>query len=83
MINEVMELKYDEEWLAIIKATNPYFSTSHVQAILTTENEINKNKIKVDKKENTTNKESGILIPKNFRPTAPAYDDTLPFNTSK
>ncbi|CAJ0763715.1 23256_t:CDS:2 [Entrophospora sp. SA101] len=36
MINEVMELKYDEEWLAIIKATNPYFSTSHVQAILTT-----------------------------------------------
>ncbi|CAH1759167.1 12579_t:CDS:10 [Entrophospora sp. SA101] len=77
--NEVMELKYDEEWLAIIKATNPYFSTSHVQEILPTENEIN-SKIETELKwikENISNKESGLLIPKNFRPTAPAYDDTL------
>ncbi|CAJ0765729.1 18221_t:CDS:2, partial [Entrophospora sp. SA101] len=67
------------QWLAIIKATNPYFSTSHVQEILPTENEIN-SKIETELKwikENISNKESGLLIPKNFRPTAPAYDDTL------
>ncbi|CAG8499496.1 7428_t:CDS:10 [Scutellospora calospora] len=74
--NGPMEFSYDEEWLAITKATDQFFSVTYKQVPLPTEIQIRE---QIDASQewvrnNILQKGPGLLIPKNFRPTAPAHN---------
>ncbi|GBC00050.1 hypothetical protein RclHR1_03720011 [Rhizophagus clarus] len=79
--NGNLEFSYDEEWLAIIKATQEYFTLSPDAVSLPPENEIQK-QIDVELRwvqENISQIEAGLVIPRNFQPTAPAYGQQQTF----
>ncbi|KAJ3013066.1 lariat debranching enzyme [Thoreauomyces humboldtii] len=70
-----MALSYDEEWLAIVRATNDLLSLTKVQAKVPADDEI-KTRIDAERawiKEHVSSRENGLLIPQNFSMTAPAY----------
>ncbi|CAG8616447.1 2783_t:CDS:10 [Paraglomus brasilianum] len=71
-----MDFMYDEEWLAITKVLHPYLSLNSHQPPLPPEEEVRQ---AIDEKiewvrSTIGQSESGLLIPKNFRPTAPSHD---------
>ncbi|CAG8526780.1 941_t:CDS:10 [Paraglomus occultum] len=71
-----MDFMYDEEWLAITKVLHPYLSLNSHQPQLPPEEEVRQ---AIDEKlewvrSTIGQSESGLLIPKNFRPTAPSHD---------
>ncbi|CAG8583452.1 13904_t:CDS:2, partial [Cetraspora pellucida] len=87
--NGPLELSYDEEWLAITKATHQFFSVTRKQVPLPTESQMQS---QLDSSQewvhnNILQRDSGLFIPKNFLATAPAhnssneqdYDLNIPF----
>ncbi|PKY51763.1 RNA lariat debranching enzyme [Rhizophagus irregularis] len=79
--NGKFEFSYDEEWLAITKATQEYLTLSSNAKPLPPDNEIQK-KIEEELRwvqENISQIEAGLVIPNNFQPTAPAYGQQQTF----
>ncbi|KAF9896876.1 hypothetical protein BX616_006580, partial [Lobosporangium transversale] len=75
-LNEPIEFKYDEEWLAIVRTLDPFLSleTTQKQPL---QGERLMHALKVNREwvqENVT-KKRGLAIPLNFQPTAPAHDE--------
>ncbi|CAG8727210.1 1184_t:CDS:2, partial [Funneliformis caledonium] len=73
--NGLLEFSYDEEWLAITRATQEFLSLSSYVNPLPSDEEIRR---KIDTelqwvRENISQKKAGLVIPHNFQPTAPAY----------
>ncbi|KAI8820985.1 lariat debranching enzyme, C-terminal domain-containing protein [Fimicolochytrium jonesii] len=70
-----LELTYDEEWLAIMRATHDLFSLSRDQKKVPADDEI-ANRIATELawvQSNISSKPNGLLIPHNFVQTAPAH----------
>ncbi|CAG8631351.1 5740_t:CDS:2, partial [Dentiscutata heterogama] len=76
--NGPLEFSYDEEWLAITKATHQFFSVTYKQVPLPTESQM-QDPLDTSQewvRNNILQRDSGLLIPKNFLPTAPAHNSS-------
>ncbi|KAF9201740.1 lariat debranching enzyme [Haplosporangium sp. Z 27] len=74
-INEPIEFKYDEEWLAIVRTLDPFLSLEHKQRNPLVGKKL-EHALRVNRewvKNNITNTR-GLAIPLNFQPTTPAHD---------
>ncbi|RIA97105.1 lariat debranching enzyme, C-terminal domain-containing protein [Glomus cerebriforme] len=83
--NGQLEFSYDEEWLAITKATHEFLNLSFNAVSLPRESVIQS---KIDPelrwiRENISQKAVGLVIPHNFQPTAPAYGEQQTFILQK
>ncbi|CAG8438128.1 11243_t:CDS:10 [Acaulospora colombiana] len=75
--NGPLEFSYDEEWLAITKATHEFLSLEYLQIPLPSDEDIAR-RVETDLqwvRENITKKDPGLLIPNNFQQTAPNQDE--------
>ncbi|CAG8759294.1 5203_t:CDS:2, partial [Cetraspora pellucida] len=74
--NGPLELSYDEEWLAITKATHQFFSVTRKQVPLPTESQMQSQLDSSQEwvRNNILQRDSGLFIPKNFLATAPAHN---------
>ncbi|TPX57380.1 hypothetical protein PhCBS80983_g03869 [Powellomyces hirtus] len=73
--DSALHLSYDEEWLAIMRATHDLFSLSNDQKKVPEDSEISR-RIEQDVlwvKENISSKLDGLRVPDNFVMTAPAH----------
>lgn len=67
---------YDEEWIAILKASMPLYSTSTVQPPLPASLDITEAKQQL--KDDSLRNDTLLLIPTDFRLSVPAYDPNNP-----
>ncbi|KAJ3065844.1 lariat debranching enzyme [Podochytrium sp. JEL0797] len=74
-----LDMYYDEEWLAIVRATDKYLSFERTPQVVLPVYEDAQVEVKKELEwiqENVSSKENGLLIPTNFVMTAPPHKST-------